>query len=297
MISDPKTRFARTARLWPSSHVIIAIGLLALPARSQDPSPMRVPVEEIRAIMQSEAEKGYNLRVVTNAGRLSSAVLLTLARTAAAERPGGPPLLLHHEDWYAAYQHVTGLADAQIPEFMELQLEYRQDQIADYSVEATALDMKKGPSPDFVVRVTAQWPDGPNVPQEYSFTDTLPNPNMKVVNERVITYYLLEFGDMIVQDDIHGISGRPTEGALSVALSVIGDGQAVQSRFAIAGDGMMVTYAAAKKGFIRVKTTSTTFLDGTMIKDTPEDRPDLEAVAERLKQPLEIEYGSKRRPG
>ena len=277
---------------WLATCLVLGTSGYAFSPQGEDSNPVRVPLEEIRAVMQSEAEKGYNFQVVTNAGRLTSAVLLTLARSARAERPSGPPLLLHHEDWYAAYQDVTGLPDAQIPEFIRLQLEYRQDQIVDYSAKATALEVKKGPTPTFVVHVTAQWPDGPDVPEKYSFTDTLPNPNMKVVNERVVTYYLLDFGDMIVQDDIHGIAGRPTEGALSVALKVVGDGHAVQSRFAIVEGGLMVTYATAKKGFIRVKATSTTFPDGTVIKDTPEDRPELEAVAESLKQPLEIEYSS-----
>jgi hypothetical protein len=292
MISNSKAFLFWTARRWLLACTLLAPGGHAISAQGQDFNAVRVPLEDIQAVMQTEAEKGYNLRVVTNAGRLTSAVLLTLAGKAAAERPSGPPLLLHHEDWYAAYQNVTGLSDQQIPEFISLQLEYRQDQIVDYSAKATILEVKKGPTPKFVVHVTAQWPDGPDVPKKYSFTDTLPNPNMKVVNERVVTYYLLDFGDMIVQDEIQGIAGRPTEGALSVALKVVGDGHAVQSRFAIVEGGLVITHAAAKKGFIRVKTTSTTFPDGTMIKDTPEDRPELEAVAERLRQPLEIEYSS-----
>ena len=161
-----------------------------------------------------------------------------------------------------------------------------------FSRQTTTVEVKKGPTPTFVARVTARWPDGPDVPEQYSFTDTLANPNMRVVNRRVITYYLLDFGDMIVQDDIRGISGRPTEGALSVALKVIGDGHAVQSRFAIVEGGLMVTYATAKKGLVRVTTVSTTLPDGTVIKDIPEDRPELDAVVDRLKQPLKIEYSS-----
>jgi hypothetical protein len=278
---------------WLTPFLVLATGAGPLPAQTRGPDPVRVPLEDIQAAMESEAEKGYNLLVVTNAGRLGAAVLLTLARSAKSERPNGPPLLLHHEDWYAAFRDVTGLSDERIPEYIRLQLEYRQDQFVDYGSEATSLEVKKGPTPEFVVQVTAQWPDGPDVPEEYSFTDTLPNPSMKVVNKRVVTYYLLDFGDMTVQDEIHGVAGRPTEGALSVALKVVGDGHAVQSRFAIVEGGLMVTHAAAKKGFIRVKTTSTTFPDGTMIKDTPEDRPELEAVAERLKQPLQIEYPSR----
>ena len=292
MISRFTSSLVRNALSWLVPVLVFATSAHPLLAQGQGSDPVRVPLLEIRAAMQSEAEKGYNLRVVTNAGRLTSAVILTLARSAQEKRPNGPPLLLHHEDWYTAFRDVTGLPDAQISEFIRLQLEYKQDQVADYSAKATKFEMKKGPTPKFVVHVTAQWPDGPDMPNKYSFTDTLPNPNMKVVNERVVTYYLLDFGDMIVQDDIHGIAGRPTEGALSVALKVIGDGHAVQSRFVIVEGGLMITHAKAKKGFIRVKTTSTTFPDGTVIEDTPEDRPELEAVAERLRQPLEIKYSS-----
>lgn len=264
-----------------------------LSAQDAEANVVRVPRDQIRALMEAEAAKGYNIQVVTNASRFNSAILLGVARTALQERPQGPPLLLHHEDWYAAYQHVTGLPTEQIPEFIRLQLEYGQDQMVDYSAAATSFEVKSGDTPKLVVRVTAQWPDGPDVPQEYSFVDTMPDPDMKVVNERLISYYLLDFGDMIVQDEIRGIGGRPTEGALSVALKVVGDGYAVQARFAIAEDGLMVTYAAAKKGIIRVKTVSTTYPDGTVIKDTPEDRPELEAVVERLKQKLDIEYTTK----
>jgi hypothetical protein len=35
---------------------------------------------------------------------------------------------------------------------------------------------------------------------------------------------------------------------------------------------------------------TTTLPDGTVLKDTPDERPDLEAVVERLKRPMEFEY-------
>ena len=250
---------------------------------------VHVSRNDIRALMAAEAAKGYNLLVTTTATRMTTAVILSLARAARAERPEGPPLLLHHDDWYAAYQSVTGLADDEIPTFVQLQLDYGQDQIVDYRTEATSHEVKKGEPSLFVVRVTAQWPEGPDVADRYSFTDTVPDPNMRVVNEQVVSYYLHDFGDMIVQDDIRGIAGRPTEGALGTLFKVIGNGRAVQSRFTVV-DTMLVTYATAKKGFIRVRPVTTTLPDGTVLKDTPDERPDLQAVVDRLKRPMEFKY-------
>lgn len=277
----------------PSRYVapLLHCGALPLALSGQVPvhDAIRVPRTEIQALMAAEAEKGYNLLVTTTATRMSTAVILSLARAAHAERPDGPPLLLHHEDWYAAYQAVTGLAAEDIPTFVQLQLDFGQDQIIDYRAEATSHEVKKGRPSLFVVRVTAQWPDGPNVADRYMFTDTVPNPDMRVVNEQLVSYYLHDFGDMIVQDAIQGIAGRPTQGALGTLFNVIGDGRAVQSRFTVV-DTMMVTYATAKKGFIRVRPVTTTLPDGSVLKDTPPQRPDLEAVAERLKQPIEFKY-------
>jgi hypothetical protein len=172
---------------------------------------------------------------------------------------------------------------------VQLQLDYGQDQIIDYRAEATSHEVKKGRPSQFVVGVTAQWPDGPDVADRYMFTDTGPDPDMRVVNEHLVQYYLHDFGDMIVQDDIHGIAGRPTEGALGTLFKVISDGHAVQSRFTVV-DTMIVTCATAKKGFIKVRPVTTTLPDGTVLKDTPDARPDLEAVVERLKQPMEFKY-------
>lgn len=262
----------------------------SLVAQGTEPVLVRVAGDDIFAAMQIEAAKGYNLRVVTNAGRLSTAVLLSLSRAARETHPTGRRLLLHHEDWYRAYQGVTGLPDDSIPEFIALQRAYHQDQIIEYDPATVTYEVKQGRTPETVIRVTAAWPDGADIPDRYTFVDTLADPDMRVINERLIDYHLLDFGDMIVQDAIDGIGGRPTEGVLGTMFKIIGDGRAVQSRFAISHDGLMVTYATAKKGFITVKPVSTTLRDGTMIKGIPDDRPDLEAIVDRLKEDLKIKY-------
>jgi hypothetical protein len=39
-----------------------------------------------------------------------------------------------------------------------------------------------------------------------------------------------------------------------------------------------------------VSQTTTTYPDGTIDKDVPDDRPDLQAIADRLTQDIEIKY-------
>ena len=73
-------------------------------------------------------------------------------------------------------------------------------------------------------------------------------------------------------------------------MKMIGNGRVVESRFAVSGDGLLVTYSHAKKGFISVHQTTTTYPDGTIDKDVPDDRPDLEEIADRLEQDIEIKY-------
>ena len=71
---------------------------------------------------------------------------------------------------------------------------------------------------------------------------------------------------------------------------MVGKGRVVWSRFAVSDDGLLVTHSRAKKGFFGVTQTTTTYPDGTIEKDVPDDRPDLQAIADRLEQDLKIDY-------
>ncbi len=255
------------------------------------PSPTHgVPRDQVAAAMLLEAQQGYNLRISANSPRFTANVLLALVRTARADRPEGPPLLIAFEDWYAAYVSVTRISRDSVPDFIALQREYRQNQYVDYRPEHTAIEVKKGPEPDLVVNVLVGWPDEPDGPSEYTYIDSASTPSMQATNKRIIRYRLLDYGDMIVQAEIEGIHGRPLGGAIGAVMSVIGNGRVVESRFAVSGDGLLVTYSRAKKGFISVRQTTTTYPDGTIDKDVPDDREDLLEIADRLKQDIEIKY-------
>ena len=74
-----------------------------------------------------------------------------------------------------------------------------------------------------------------------------------------------------------------------VFFQLIGEGYIVESRIAIAPDGLQVTRARAKKLF-EVATTVTVAPDGRTEKDVPAGRPDLAALDARLKQPLHLKH-------
>ena len=150
--------------------------------------------------------------------------------------------------------------------------------------------VKKGPSPAQVMSVLVGWPDGPDIPSEYTYVDSASSPSMLATNQQIVRYRLLVYQDMVVQDQVEGLGGRPLGGALGAMFKVIGSGRVVWSRFAVSQDGLLVTHSRAKKGFVGVTQTTTTYPDGTIEKDVPDDRPDLRDIETYLTQDLKIEY-------
>jgi hypothetical protein len=228
--------------------------------------------------------------ISANSPRLTTSVLLALVRAARDTAPNGPPLMIHHDDWYAAYQTATHLPDSAVPDFIALQRQYGQDQYIDYRAEHTGITVKKGPTPDLVVNVLVGWPNGPEVADEYTYVDSASSPSMLATNKRIIRYRLVAYSDMTMQDQVEGIVGRPLGGMLGAMFKVIGPGRVVWSRFAVSEDGLLVTHSRAKKGIASVRQTTTTFPDGTLEKDVPADRPDLQAIEDRLTRKVELEY-------
>jgi hypothetical protein len=138
--------------------------------------------------------------------------------------------------------------------------------------------------------VTIGWPRAPGRPSHYSYDDTLSTPRLRVTNERVLTYRLLDCGDMIVYADVRGLKGRPTTGFLGFLFRIMGEGHVEESRMAISPDGLQISRARASKAFFSVTTTVTVEPDGRTEKDLPPGRPDLAALEARLKRPLEIVF-------
>jgi hypothetical protein len=250
----------------------------------------RVSREMIEAAMAEQAALGYNLLASTNSTRFETAVLLAIVRSATAEGAEGPPLLLHHVDWYEAYRSVMGLEQQDVPEYIALAHEFGQDRIIDFHPVRTKIEIKEGFEPERVLRVKVGWPDDPEAPDRYTFTDTTTSPNLRITNRQRISYWLLDYGNFIVQDEIEGVQARPLGGALGTLFSIVGDGSAKQNRIAIAEDGLVVTYATAKKGPFKVQPLTLTYPDGTVETEFPPNRHDLLQLTYRVKLPLEVKY-------
>jgi hypothetical protein len=245
-----------------------------------------VSKDEILAAMRNR--QGYDPTATTNGPRFQAEVLLELLQ------PGRGPedafVFVGHQDWFAAYLERTGLAADKAPLFMRLAHEYRQDLEADARPGRVIERVTEGPSPRLAVNVRIGWPVVKSGKDRYSYDDTLAIPDLRVTNERVIVYRLVDYGDMVAYDEIAGLRGRPTEGFLGFLFDLVGEGQVQWNRMTISPDGLQVARARAAKGPFHVESTITVFPDGRVEKDLPKGREDLAPLEKRLLQPRRVRY-------
>ena len=266
----------------------LVVPLMGATAAAPAPeAPFRVPFSDV---LDAIARRhGYDLLATANGGRLQAEVLLDLARIAQEKRPDGPPLLIGHDEWFRALTQMAGIPAERAPIYTRLAWQNKQDVLVEYRPSRVVREVVKGPAPRLALDVTISWPAGQGAPSEYSYEDTQSTPHLKVTDKRVITYHLLDFGDMIVLDQIEGLTGRPTSGALGVLFSVIGEGRIVEYRMAITPDGLQVSRGRARKAFFEVATTLTVRPDGRTEKGIPPE-PRFRDIETRLTAPLEIRY-------
>ena len=237
-----------------------------------------------------EARQGYDLTATTNGARFQAEVLLDILRASRARDPDGPPLFIGHAEWFAAYLERTGLRPESAPVFNRLAYEYGQDLEVDARADRVIEKVIEGPVPLLAANVTIGWRPSSSKRNRYSYEDKLAVPDLKVTNERVITYRLLDYGDVVAYDEIEGLLGRPTEGFLGLLFNLIGEGNVHWSRMTIAADGLQVSRARAGKGPFKVETSVTVFPDGRMEKDVPAGRPDLKSLEQRLLLARKVRY-------
>jgi hypothetical protein len=271
-------------------RALLALGVLLARSAAAAPTPeapLRVPFDEVRAAIAQS--RGYDLLATANGGRLQAEVLIRLARAAREKRPEGPPLLIGHDDWFRALLQVAAVPVERAPTYARLAFQHKQDVHVEYRPSRVIREVVQGPTPRLALDVTISWPAAPGAPSEYSYEDTQSTPHLKVTDKRVITYHLLDFGDMIVLDRMEGLTGRPTTGALGLLFAVIGEGRIVEYRMVVAPDGTQVSRGRARKAFFEVATTLTVRPDGRTEKGVPPE-PGFKAIEQRLSAPLEIRY-------
>jgi hypothetical protein len=226
-------------------RALLALGVLLARSAAAAPTPeapLRVPFDEVRAAIAQS--RGYDLLATANGGRLQAEVLIRLARAAREKRPEGPPLLIGHDDWFRALLQVAAVPVERAPTYARLAFQHKQDVHVEYRSSRVIREVVQGPTPRLALDVTISWPAAPGAPSEYSYEDTQSTPHLKVTDKRVITYHLLDFGDMIVLDRMEGLTGRPTTGALGLLFAVIGEGRIVEYRMVVAPDARRSRAAA-----------------------------------------------------
>lgn len=265
----------------------LALCLVVADGLGQTCPVRQVPRAELVRAMRLHSD--FDILATTNRGRFTSELLLRLGRWAREADPEGGPLYIDPEDWFFSYIKVAGVGMLDAPEPALLGLRHGQRLLIEHRPDRVIREVREGPAPTLAMNVRAWWPDGPQAPSSFSFTDTASTPRLKATSHREITYRLLEFDDMIVLDEVVGLTGRPTSGVLGALFAVIGEGSLKESRIAISDDGLQVLRGRAQKIF-SVSTTVTVEPDGAAVKGIPDERPDLRVLEEKLERTLEIEY-------
>ena len=283
---------------WPSARTIaLSATLLALlapcllpPAADAQacPTPYRVSRDEMLQAMS--AHGAYSLTSTTTSMRFGAEALLAIVRRRQQEASGSTRLLIDQSDWFAAHREIAGVTYDEMSAAARAGFEHGQDAIVDYGPQVLS-EVLEGPAPLTALDVTIFWPDSADAPSHFSYQDTLSVPRVEVYDDRVVRFKLLAYEDMLVFDQVSGISVKPL-GFLSGIFSVLGKPDLKQTRIAVSADEWQVMRGQVNV-FAGISKTGTAAIEpgGRGHEGTPVDRPDLGAIKERLKRPIKVRYG------
>ena len=253
------------------------------------PEPSRVSREEILQAMSTHG--AYSLTSTTTSMRFGAEALLAIVRRRQRELPGSTQFLISQSDWFAAHLETAGVGYGEMSESARAGFEHQQDALVDYGPRVVE-QVVDGPAPITALDVTIFWPDSEEAPSELHYKDTLSVPRVDVYDERVIRFKLLEYDDMLVFDQVTGISVRPI-GFLSAVFAVLGKPDLKQTRIAVSADQWQVVRGQVQV-FAGISKTGTATIEpgGRGHEGVPPDRADLGALRERMKRSLELRYGA-----
>lgn len=281
--------------LWPAAIVgptlmgaALTMNVRSLPAQACA-EPYRVSREEIHQAMSGHG--AYSLTSTTTSMRFGAEAILALVRRRLRESPGSTQFLIVQSDWFAAHRETAGVTYAEMSAAARAGMEHHQDALIDYGPQVVDRVLE-GPVPIMSLDVTIFWPYSAGAPSEFSYKDTLSVPRVEVYDNRVIRFKLLQYDDMLVFDQITGISVRPM-GFLSAVFAVLGKPDLKQSRIAASPDHWQVMRGQVKV-FAGISKTGTATIEpgGRGHEGVPSDRADLAALEERLRQRVKLRYGA-----
>jgi hypothetical protein len=252
------------------------------------PEPYRVSRDEILQAMSAHGD--YSLTATTTSMHFGAEALLAIARRRQQEAPGNTRFLIDQTDWFSAHRETAGVGYAEMSEAARAGFEHHQDAVVEYGPQVLA-DVVEGDRPLMSLDVTIFWPDSADAPSGFS-KDTLSVPKVDVYDDRVIHFKLLEYDDMLLFDQITGISVKPL-GFLSAVFAVLGKPDLKQTRLAVSADQWQVVRGKVNV-FAGISKTGTATIepDGRGREHIPPEQPDLLALKTRLERPLKLRYGA-----
>lgn len=246
--------------------------------------------EEIVAAMRNQQTRGYVVEAIANATRFQSGIFLELAERASINGPMMQPLRIGHQDYFDALIEVTGTSPASMPTYIKVAHQFKEDYLIDGQIENVIRSIERGDRPRRALNIKVGWPSVPSAPPSYSYEDRSTQPHVEVTHQQVSAYRVLDFGNIIVYDEIQGVTGRATSGVLGLVFQVLGKAQAVETRFTFSADGIQVSLTTAKKLYA-VKQAVTIYPDGKLQAGVPSGRSDLFELEKALKElDLKINY-------
>jgi hypothetical protein len=287
---------AHRRRILSSAAIVVAM-LLAQALSTNLPTlaaqacaePDRVSRAEILQAMRDHG--AYSLTSTTTSALFGAKALLAIVRRRQQEAPGRAQFFFSQSDWFAAHRETAGVTYAEMSEAARAGFEHHQDVLVDYGPQVVDR-VQEGPVPITALDVMIFWPDSEGAPSEFSYRDTLSVPRVDVYNSRVIRFKLLEYDDMLVFDQVTGISVRPM-GFLSALFAVLGKPDLKQNRIAVSADQWQVMRGQVKV-FPGISKTGTATIepDGRGHEGIPAARADLGALKKGMSQSLKLRYGA-----
>ncbi len=274
-------------RLWIAA---LALGIPIGPAaRAQVcEEPYRLPRETIRQAMRSHG--AYSLTSTTTSMVFSARALLSIVQRRQHEAPEDTQFLIDHADWFAAHLETAGVPYDRMSESARAGFEHRQDVLVDYGPQVVK-EVEEGPVPRTSLDITMFVADPAGGSSEFGYKDTLTVPKVDVFNQRVVRTKMLEYDDMLLFDQVSGISVRPL-GFLSALFAVVGKPDLKETRLATSDDFWQVVRGRVNVMLgISKSATATIEPDGRGHEGVPRDRADLVELAKRIRRPIEVRYG------
>jgi hypothetical protein len=272
----------------PAIAALMQTSVLPGPANRACEEPYRVSREEIREAMRTHGP--YSLTSTNTATLFSSHTILSIVRRRHRDAPGQTQFLISQSDWFATHLETAGVPYSDMSASARAAFEHHQDILVDYGPQVVR-QSSSGSMPITALDVTLFWPDSGGAPSDFHYKDTVSIPKLAVFNQRVVRLKMLEYHDMLVFDRISGMAVRPL-GFLSAIFAVLGKPDLKETRLAVSRDYWQVVRGRVKV-FPGISKTGTATIepDGRGHEGVPKTRPDLQAIAQRIRRPLELRYG------